>query len=32
MPQFGAYITIVIYNRKTFLVQANGYKPNMIKV
>jgi len=24
MPQFGAYLTIVIYDRKTFIVQATG--------
>jgi hypothetical protein len=26
MPQFGAYLTIVIYDRKTFIVQATGVK------
>ncbi len=26
MPQFGAYLTIVIYDRKTFIVQATGAK------
>jgi hypothetical protein len=24
MPQFGAYLTIVIYDRKTFIVHATG--------
>ncbi len=24
MPQFGSYLTIVIYDRKTYIVQATG--------
>jgi hypothetical protein len=24
MPQFGAYLTIIIYDCKTFIVQATG--------
>ena len=26
MPHFGAYLTFVIYDRKTFIVQATGWK------
>jgi hypothetical protein len=27
-PQFGAYLTIVIYDHKIFIVQATGYYKN----